>query len=505
MHRGLPPSSSRLARAVLAASLVAASALACGGGAERDGGDRKGHRGPIVLVTLEAVRADRVGALGGEEGLTPTLDRLAAREDTWLGRGVAASSWAPAATASILSGLSVWHHQVLHPESSRLQQGVELLPEALAGLGFETTAFIAESALTEGRGGFDQGFETWAELDSGQRAAQHLGTLGREPELVWIHLADAGPPYVRRDWVRPRDPEQAAARAGLPARIGRREVERWHDPARELPEWRRRSFSALYGDGVAWTDERLRRLLAALAEGGSWDRTLVVVAGTHGQALGERGHAGEGGGLGRELLEVPLLIKPPRGAGRFGELPRAAGDRVPRVATARLAATLLDAVGGRPAPALAPSLLRPAPGPGPEPILSELYFEDGVNRFSLVEGDLQLLRRVRYAIEEPAYYPARQARVTGRQHHLDEPAGRIFRRLAAAFDVVRPFTGMGPPAELAVERWEGPSGTAPVSDPAVAERLARRLEERWYAFLDDELPPAQERRRWHRPRSGGGS
>ena len=60
------------------------------------------HRGPIVLITLDALRADTLGALGGPEALTPHLDAAAA-EAHWSGRAVAASSWTVPSMASIFS------------------------------------------------------------------------------------------------------------------------------------------------------------------------------------------------------------------------------------------------------------------------------------------------------------------------------------------------------------------------------------------------------------------
>ena len=72
-------------------------------------GERVVHQGPIVLVTIDTLRADVVGGLGGVKGLTPNLDALI-EEATWAGRAVAASSWTVPSMASIFTGLQPWRH-----------------------------------------------------------------------------------------------------------------------------------------------------------------------------------------------------------------------------------------------------------------------------------------------------------------------------------------------------------------------------------------------------------
>ncbi len=71
----------------------------------------------------------------------------------------------------------------------------------------------------------------------------------------------------------------------------------------------------------------------------------------------------------------------------------------------RVAPTLIEAAGGKPEPGAAPSLFQPFD----KGALSELYLGNGVNRFSLVDGDLQLLWESRFAPPEPEYYRARYA------------------------------------------------------------------------------------------------
>jgi hypothetical protein len=134
-------------------------------------------------------------------------------------------------------------------------------------------------------------------------------------------------------------------------------------------------------------------------------------------------------------------------------------------------------------------------------VLSELYFTDGTNQFSLLDGDDQLLRESRFAPPQPEYYRARLAEM-GRGNAevarslLSEPPEAIFGRLLAAFRSTLPFTGRGEP-KLALERWGKGSGTEPVSDPRRKAELARLLIQRWNEFLPGETTPEAEAREWY--------
>jgi arylsulfatase A-like enzyme len=445
------------------------------------------HDGPIVFITLNALRADVVSALGGADPeLTPNLDKLVRSAD-WAGRAIAPSSWVIPSTAALLTGLRPWQNQVLCQDSAVLAPDLLTLPEALRAAGYSTHGYY-HGHWMEGDSGYGQGFDSWELLGDAENAVDRLSRLPAGRELVFVHIPEPQPPYVRRSWLQKRVKDLSP---DLPPQVRSAELAKYQDPAVPLPPDVRRRFWDLYRLHVAWADEKLGRLLDALHRSGQWDRTLLIVTATYGEALSAPGEAlgATADGLDRQRIEVPLAIKLPAGWRR----PIAAA-RSERVATLRLWATMVEAAGGPLPPAVAPSLF--ARTPKPLPVLSELYCGDGTNTFSLVDGDDQLLWESRFAPPEPEYYRARLAETPGvppLTPPLREDSEVILGRLATAFAAARPFSGLSPP-RLSLRRFAGRSGSRRVDDPKRQAELAARLARAWHRFVPEELSPDEEDR-----------
>ena len=439
------------------------------------------HDGPIVLITLDSLRADAVEGLGGEPGLTPRMDELI-READWAGPAIASSSWEGSTLATLFTGLRPWQHQVLHPGRARLAPALITLAEALKAAGYETAGHWS-GPWYDKTFGFNQGFDAFQHYGKGARLVERLRAMEDGRQFVWAHLPAPAAPYLRhRAFVSRlgRKPPQ------LPNKVLPLQIERWFDPATPLPLNQRRRLWAMYCLNVAAADEQLGRLLDALRASGQWDRTLLVVTANHGEEFGEKGQILHGGNLGRQLVEVPLIVKLPAGFEREIRMPKR--QRVP---TTRLWATLVVAAGGEVPPAAAPSLFRRSSVPA----VSELYLANGTNRFSLVEGNDQLLWESRFAPSEPEYYLARMAfRSKEVRAQLQEPPRAVFTRLRDRFASTPPLRGIEPP-RLTLEHWTE-RGTRPVSDPVRTREMAARLVRAWGSFVPDELAPAQEVLEW---------
>ncbi|MCB1053991.1 MAG: sulfatase-like hydrolase/transferase [Acidobacteria bacterium] len=437
----------------------------------------------MLLITVDGLRADAVSALPGASdeirGLTPHLDALIADAD-WAGRAIAPSTATVPSIASLLTGLRPWQHQALLPDQAGLSEELLTLGEALQGLGYTTSAYVSGYWYPRGYG-YQQGFDQYRALNRGSRAAGHLASLGAEADFLWIHLEALQPPYRLRGRVR-RQLQVFPGTSG--DELTAAELETYRNPLVPLPPEEQRRFLAFYRADVAILDVRIGRLLKGLRESGQWDRSTVVVVAAHGEEFGEQGQVGHSNNLGPATLEVPLIVKLPRGSGRTIQLPP--GEPV---AAARVWATLVELAGGSAAPAVPPSLFAKAP-PG---VVSELYLADGANHFSLVEGRYQLLREVRFGHEDD-YYRARR-RLAGARlpRPLDEPAEEVLARLWRVFERTPPFTGIAPGVRSKVREqlveWTS-TGVVPVDDAERRRVMAAELERRWRAFAPPEEPPA---------------
>jgi hypothetical protein len=480
----------RLPPTLLGACGVAALALGC---PQRQAPPPWAHRGPIVLITFDALRADAVGAFGGPPNLTPAFDALA-REAAWAGPAIAPSSWTVPSMAALFTGLQPWRTENRHGDGAVLPAELVTLPQALGALGFATSGFYSGPWLRRPFG-YDRGFDVFRYFREGKRAEARLASLGTadpgtalRPELVWAHVLAPHAPYLRREALLERLPPPLPP---LPHKVRVLDLDHYFDPATELPPEQERVFRAMYQLNVAWADATLGRLLGALRRSGKWDETLLVVTSDHGEELKECGQVEHGGNLCRALIEVPLLVKLPAGwqgpplAIRPGERP----------GTVRVRATLIEAAGGTPEPATAPSLFRPATGG----VLSELYFGNGVNRVSYVEGDRQLVWTSRFAEPDPDYYLVHTLAIGGRPRVQPRTSPAALQaRFEAAFARALPLSGV-PSHRPTLELWDWldpDPGTAPmrsetrrVDDARETAAMARRLKTAWVASNGAEAPP----------------
>jgi choline-sulfatase len=280
----------------------------------------------IILITLDTTRADRMGFLGSQRGLTPNLDALAKQSVVF----TRAYAQVPLTTPSHAALLTGTYPQFSHLEDLGAPLGKDLpyLPDLLHKHGYHTAAFLGAYILDPAAAapGFDRGFDLY-DADFHQRkpgedryksverraedvANRALGWLSRHqqrPFFIWLHFYDAHDPY---------------------------------DP----PEPFKTHYAAAPYDGeIAYTDSIVGSFVEVLRKHGLYQNSVIAIAADHGEAFGEHGEERHGMFLYDETIHVPLLLKLPA--------ERLEGKRVEeRVALAEVAPSLLEAA-GIPAPA----------------------------------------------------------------------------------------------------------------------------------------------------------
>lgn len=245
----------------------------------------------VLLITVDTLRADAVGAYGGRRDATPLIDQLAAAgvrfADAHAHNVVTLPSF-----ANILSGRYPYDHGVRDNAGFRFPAAPETLATLLKARGYRTAAFVSAFPLAS-RFGLGRGFDVYQDsfADRGSRPAFFLqerrGTetvslarrwieaVGGSPYFCWVHLYEPHFPY--------EPPEPFASRF------------------RDSP----------YHGEVAAADAALEPLLAPVLASDEAGRTLVVFTADHGESLGEHGEATHGIFAYEATLRIPLVLYQP--------------------------------------------------------------------------------------------------------------------------------------------------------------------------------------------------
>ncbi|MFT7463743.1 MAG: arylsulfatase A-like enzyme [Pseudohongiellaceae bacterium] len=314
----------------------------------------------LLVLTIDTLRADALGAYGNSGKHTPQLDALAARSVVF------ENAYAPIATtfpshSTLFTGVYPRLHGVRW-NGHNLGDEWTTLAELLADRGYQTGAFVSYKAMVN-RGGLGQGFsarsdpevQPWDGARDGNAtvamAQEWMGEIDSEqPFFLWVHLFEPHVPYPLTDYASEAMGDYAGVFAdGSDADEIHELPKGWADDPAEVAALR-----ALYDGRVRDADAQVGRLFETLSELGLADRTMVAMLGDHGQLLGEHGAAGHGPVLFEEVLRVPLMLSDPTASVSAGRVAERVGliDVMPTLLE-RLGEALPEGLQGR---SLAPSM-----------------------------------------------------------------------------------------------------------------------------------------------------
>jgi arylsulfatase len=286
----------------------------------------------LLLISVDTLRADRLGAYGSELQLTPNLDRLAAESQVFT-RAFAPTSFTLPSVSSLLTGRYPEEIGVLGNRSA-LRPAVPTLATVLRSRGWRTAAVVSNLVLKEKAGlavGFDvydddlpgtEATRKWPERTAGDTTDAAIRTLesfasDRGDRLfLWVHYQDPHGPYTPPAGLRDRflEAEQRRADGGrrLPAAVGNRG--RGHLPGYQVVDGRRdvAFYRAGYDAEVHYLDREAGRLIDDVRRRGWTDECVLVFTADHGESLGENDYwFAHGDRLDDALIRVPLLIRIP--------------------------------------------------------------------------------------------------------------------------------------------------------------------------------------------------
>lgn len=273
------------------------------------------NRPDIILLSIDTLRADHLGAWGYGRPTSPTFDRLAAEgtryADTW-----SPSPWTLPSHTTMLSGLLPPTHGAIE-DDLRIGDDIPMVQEAFQAQGYATGGVVATLFVSR-RFGFERGFDWFHDFDVHDTATNNLATVDAEhvftwatdwaqdlpagkPAFLFLHVYDAHYAY--------NAPAPYDERFDRAAQLGDALYKDYQYYKRQpLPHEQLEHQVAQYDEEIAYVDDAFRRFL----EG--WRSTrpaIVVITSDHGEEFGERGSWGHAHTLFPEQLHVPLIVNGP--------------------------------------------------------------------------------------------------------------------------------------------------------------------------------------------------
>jgi len=272
---------------------------------------------PVVIISVDTLRADHLPVYGYREVETPALDALA-RDSIVFDNAISHVPLTLPSHVALFTGLLPFQSGVRDNLGYRLDPSRETLAAFLASRGYATGAAVSAIVLDHGSG-VARGFDSYDDRIEGSEPGQAIGQVqrpgGESAKRLerWISEVPSGKPFLA--FLHIYEP---------------------HTPYAPPEPWRSRYAKRPYDGEIAASDEIVGAFVGYLKERGLYDRTLLVFLSDHGEGLGEHGEDEHGILLYRESVRVPLFVKLPGGrlAATRSEAPVGITDVFPTVAAA---------------------------------------------------------------------------------------------------------------------------------------------------------------------------
>ena len=246
----------------------------------------------VILVTLDTTRADRLGCYGFSRIETPVIDGFAAR-GVKFENCIAQTPLTLPSHSSLFTGTLPFFHGVRDNGGFILPEELTTLAEVFKGAGYATAAFIGAYVL-DSKWGLNQGFDYYFDrFDLSKFEKISLGSVQRpanevmDEALKWLG-ENKGSKFFA--WIHLYDP---------------------HTPYEPPPPFAETYAKNPYLGEIAFTDSQLARLDRFLEENGLLESSFLILAGDHGESLGEHRESTHGFFIYQEAVHVPLIFVTP--------------------------------------------------------------------------------------------------------------------------------------------------------------------------------------------------
>ncbi|MGB2691460.1 MAG: sulfatase [Thermodesulfobacteriota bacterium] len=279
------------------------------------------HQGPnIVLITIDTLRADRLGSYGYKRDTSPNIDGLA-KKGTLFEKAYSQSSWTHPSMASMHTSLYPTQLGIIEFET-RLNDSVLTIAEHMKNDFYQTFAVVSNIAASQ-IFGFGQGFNQFERTYSlnpdvttskitTEKAIEYIEKNKNNKFFAWVHYMDPHGHYIDHE-----EFEYSAEYNGsLPSKIGTVYLNKNRD---SIDNNDINYVKDLYDEEIAFTDKFIGKLIDSLNELGIEDNTIVILTADHGEEFMERTRFGHSETLYQEVIRVPLIIYNPLDPSKFGK------------------------------------------------------------------------------------------------------------------------------------------------------------------------------------------
>ena len=265
----------------------------------------------VVLIVVDALRADHLGVYGYERDTSPNLDQLASHGVLFRNAYSSASMSKPA-LSSLLTSMHPSSHNALD-EWGVLDDQALTLTEVLQASGYRTVLYNGGNPFLEPEFRLDQGFDLNTRVIGARPLTDEflraLPKLKRDKFFAYLHYMDVHTPYAVHDY-NTLFKDEISTKLGLVwgsepnVALSLDDVSRL---GREDPD-ARASLIALYDGEIRSMDHQVQRVIDGLEEHGLLEDTLVIFTADHGEQLWDHDGFGHGNTLYEEAIRVPLML-----------------------------------------------------------------------------------------------------------------------------------------------------------------------------------------------------
>jgi len=283
----------------------------------------KGKPANLVLIVVDALRADHLSCYGYSRKTTPNIDRIA-ENAVICTNAYSQSNWTCTAMASLFTGTYPFVHKIYNDPAtikdrfSVIPKGLTLIPEALKGRGFDTAAFTSCGWVSQ-NSSFDRGFDEFGLLERSDKVIlEHAERFIREKSkkrfFVYVHLLDVHDYFFLNQGQGKFLRSSYSLSKNMKSLHGKdpAEIYSFLGNIRKKEDLSREDLNYLidhYDSALYRLDELIGHFIKTLENEQLLKKTIIILTADHGERFFEHGELIHGGlSLGNEVIRVPLII-----------------------------------------------------------------------------------------------------------------------------------------------------------------------------------------------------